>query len=316
MESCTGLPIIYNKRYNISFLGLEKLHPFDTEKYKKIFAYLNKKFDLPKDCVFRPTAVSDQDLLLVHSRAYLDSLRNAAVVAQIGEISLLARLPRFILQSRLLDPLKLAAGGTVLGTDLALKYGWAVNLGGGFHHAKRDEGGGFCFFADIPLAVIKVLEKHPDYKILIVDLDAHQGNGVADLLKDEPRAYIFDIFNKHAYPYDEESQKHIDFKYPISPDIDDASYLALLKQQLPEVIDRVKPDLIIYNAGTDLLRGDKLGYMDISADAIVARDCFVFEQAHKKEIPILMVLSGGYTKKSAGVVGKSIEQIMYDRGLL
>src|SRR5262249_8622416 len=143
-----------------------------------------------------PSIISEQDLLTVHTREYLDSLSLSSTIANIAEIGMLASIPNFILQRYVLNAMKLATGGTVMGAQLALQDGWAINLSGGYHHAKKECGGGFCVYADIPLAISKVLEKHPEYNVMIVDLDAHQGNGHESFFKDEKRVAIFDIYNK------------------------------------------------------------------------------------------------------------------------
>lgn len=197
-----------------------------------------------------------------------------------------------------------------LGAQLALKDGWAINLSGGYHHAKRDSGGGFCVYADIPLAAVKILEQHPDHTIMIVDLDAHQGNGHESCLKDEPRVAIYDIYNKDIYPRDIEARKRINFNHPVYTGIEDDAYLELLSSTLPAALDQVRPNLIIYNAGTDVFEEDQLGLMRISENGIIKRDELVFQYAHERNIPIVMVLSGGYTKKSAGIIGKSVHNIL------
>ena len=111
----------------------------------------------------------------------------SANIALIAEVMMAALLPNGILQKHLLEPIRYATGGTILGCGLAIERGWAINLSGGYHHAKADSGGGFCFFADVPIAVRKMWDDHPDRKVLIVDLDAHQGNGNASIFRDEPR---------------------------------------------------------------------------------------------------------------------------------
>jgi len=191
-----------------------------------------------------------------------------------------------------------------------MQHGWAINLSGGYHHAKAESGGGFCFFADIPLAVYKLFKENPKASIMIVDLDAHQGNGYASIFRDDSRIHIFDVYNEEIYPYDGEAKRYIEFDYPVKSFIEDREYLSLLERELGGAMVKSKPNLIVYNAGTDVLRGDPLGCMSISEDGIIKRDEIVFRNAFKNKIPILMVLSGGYTRKSAGVIGKSIENIL------
>lgn len=311
------LPIVYHPFYDISFPILSSLHPFDGAKYSKVFNSLSKKQGFTLKDVYIPQMVSEQDLQKVHSKAYLDSLQSSQVIARIAEIGLMRFIPQSILDHFMLRPMRLATGGTVLAADLALKYGWSVNLSGGYHHAKAHNGEGFCVYADIPLAIYKVWEKNPNLKVMVIDLDAHQGNGHESILKNDPRVSIFDIYNACLYPQDKEAMQYITYNYPITmyrypyfKRINDADYLNILKQELPRALDEAKPDLIIYNAGTDIYEKDPLGFMGVSKKGIIARDQFVFEQALQRNIPITMVLSGGYTKESAEIIGDSLNNVL------
>ena len=304
------VPIVFHANYDISLCGLEKLHPFDTKKYGKIAQYLRAAFNLSLKNFYQPTKISDSDLNLVHTAAYLESLQDSAVVAKISEVWPLRYLPNFLLQRNLLDSMRYATAGTVLGAELAMQYGWAINLAGGYHHAKKDNGEGFCFFADIPLAIKKLRVVNPDLKVLIVDLDAHQGNGLESILGTDPQTYIFDMYSQNNYPYDVAVYQYIDFNHPLPDWIANEVYLAILKTNLPSAIEAVKPDLIIYNAGTDPFEKDPLGKMKITAQGIMGRDAFVWTQAFAHKIPILMVLSGGYSAESAQIVGTSVKKII------
>jgi histone deacetylase 11 len=309
------LPIVFHPNYDISFFGLEKLHPFDTKKYGKIYKHLTTKLGILEEQFFTPTPVTDADLRLIHNPHYLATLRLSSVVAQIAELPILRWIPNFFIRWRLLKPMRYGTGGTILGTKLALKHNWAINLSGGYHHAKAELGGGFCFYADVPIALQKLWAKNPQLRCFIVDLDAHQGNGYADIFNDDERISIFDMYNKHSYPGDIQATKHVQFLYPMPSGAEDDEYLFLLEQELPQAFDKLieenkKPDLIIYNAGTDIYEHDPLGGLKITADGIIKRDALVFKTAQKYEIPILMLLSGGYSPKSAEIIGKSIENIL------
>ncbi len=304
------LPLVFSLRYDIRVLGIEKLHPFDSEKYGKVHRYLVETVRIDERTFFVPDPVSEEELLTVHTPEYLESLKKSVTVAMIAEVAMAALVPNGILQRHLLLPMKVATGGTILGCRLATSRGWAINLSGGYHHAKADSGGGFCFFADVPIAVRRMWEDQPDRKVLIVDLDAHQGNGNASIFRDEARVTIFDIYNGQIYPGDYEAARHVKYDLPVRMFIRDREYLALLENELPPAIDESSPGLLIYNAGTDVLEGDPLGGMRITAGGIIRRDGIVFRTAIERKIPILMVLSGGYTRMSAGIIGKSIENIL------
>lgn len=304
------LPIVFHDNYDIGFWGIEKLHAFDSKKYGKVKKYLQAKFRLSNNSFHQPDIISDKDLKLVHSNRYLKSLNQSATIANITELALLKWTPNFILQRAILKPMRLATAGTVLGAELALKHGWAINLSGGYHHAKSDSGGGFCIFADIPLAIKKLRINNPNLKVLVIDLDAHQGNGHEAILANDPNSFIFDVYVEHNYPYDMQVRKHIHFNYPVKAFIQDAEYLDLIKAELPKALEKVKPDLIIYNAGTDVFEKDPLGRMSITKEGIKNRDFIVFSEAQKRNMPILMVLSGGYTKESSQIIAESISQIL------
>ncbi|MGK0289409.1 MAG: histone deacetylase 11 [bacterium] len=310
------LPIIYTSHYNISFLGLEKFHPFDSKKYGNVHQSLVEKNYFSTEQCYEPTKITDDELLEIHTPDYLEDLNIPTTIAQITELQFLSMLSNSMLQKHLLTPMRYGTAGTILSVKLATEqYGWSINLSGGYHHAKAHCGGGFCFFADIPLAIQQFLKKNPKARVLVLDLDAHQGNGYAEILADDPRVHIFDIYNKLIYPQDYDSHSAIDYNFPIDPSISEDDYLAILEANLPKAIHEVSPDLIIYNAGTDILKGDFVGGMQISGEGITYRDEFVFRTALKQKIPISMLLSGGYTKQSAFVIRESISNL-FDKHIL
>ncbi|MBD3343989.1 MAG: hypothetical protein GF401_02890 [Chitinivibrionales bacterium] len=142
------LPIIYSPGYNISVLGIENFHPFDTKKYTRIYRRLKKEMKLCSKQFDEPRMVTTKELQLIHSEEYLESLRRSKVVARITGIPALRFLPPFVLRGGMLKPKLRATGGTILGTELAMRYGWAINLSGGYHHAKAEKGEGFCVYAE------------------------------------------------------------------------------------------------------------------------------------------------------------------------
>lgn len=290
------------------FFGLS--HSFDTQKYGKVAKRLQQECGITSFCL--PSEVTNNQLLLVHSKEYLESLNNPLILAQIAELPpyIFTNMSQKTLQKELLHPIKLATGGTILGVTKALENRWAINLSGGYHHADAHCGGGFCYLADIPIAIRAAREKHPNLRVLIIDLDAHQGNGYARILKDDPNTFIYDIYVDKNYPHDIEARSYITYNYPVRVGINDQEYLSLLYNTLPAAIADSKPDLIIYNAGTDVFEKDPLGKMKISKAGIIQRDQFVVGQAYFMAIPILMVLSGGYTKESADIIADSIKNIV------
>jgi histone deacetylase 11 len=305
--------IVYHKNYDISFFGLEKiLHYFDTHKYSKTFNYLTKNNLISKSAIHTPTIITDEQLLAVHKSPYLESLKNSHVIAQVAGVPLFRIMPNFLLRKKILEPMKYATAGTILAAELAMQHGLAFNLSGGYHHAKANQGEGFCFFADIPLAINKLWKNHPELKIVIIDLDAHQGNGNSTILRNDPRVTLIDAYGKYNYPtfHDYLTQFDVQYRIPLEWRTEDAEYLEKVKTAVDQAIVNHKPQLIIYNAGTDILIGDPLGGMSITAQGVIMRDQLVIESAIKNNIPIVMTLSGGYTKQSAEVISKSLENII------
>src|SRR4051812_44711353 len=170
------IPLVYHPRYNITAFGLERLHPFDSRKYRRIHAALMARgLRRPGDFT-RPRPATREELLRVHTPEYLESLRRPNVLAGILEVPIAGRLPGWLLDWRVLRPMRYATGGTIRAGRLALEHGLAINLGGGFHHAAAGRGGGFCVYADIPLAAAILHAEGRAQSVLVVDLDAHQGN--------------------------------------------------------------------------------------------------------------------------------------------
>lgn len=305
--------IVYHKNYDISFFGLEKiLHYFDTHKYSKVFNYLVKNNIISKNAIHTPTIIDDEQLLTIHTQKYLQSLENSQTIAQVTGVPLLRIIPNFLLRKKILEPMKYATAGTVLAAQLAMKHGLAINLSGGYHHAKANCGEGFCFFADIPLAIHKLWKDQPELKVLIIDLDAHQGNGNSTILRKDPRVAFVDAYGKYNYPtfHDYLTQFDVQYRIPLEWKTEDAEYLEKVKIAIDQAIADHKPQLIMYNAGTDILIGDPLGGMSITAQGIIVRDQLVIESAVKNNIPVVMTLSGGYTKQSADVISKSLENVI------
>ncbi|XP_074317320.1 histone deacetylase 2 [Silene latifolia] len=302
----TKVPVIYSSSYDISFLGLEKLHPFDSSKWGRICEFLASEGVLDKKFIVDPQEASEEDLLVVHPQTYLDSLKSSSTVASIVEVPPVAMLPNCTVQKKILHPFRKQVGGSVLAAKLAKERGWAINVGGGFHHCSADKGGGFCVYADISLCIHFAFVRLGISRVMIIDLDAHQGNGHERDFADDRRVYILDMYNSEVYPLDFTARRHIDQKVEVKSGTSTEEYLRKLDDAL-EVAGRMfDPELIVYNAGTDILAGDPLGRLSITPDGIIKRDEKVFAFARDKNIPLLMLTSGGYMKSSAKVIADSI----------
>uniref|UniRef100_A0A803JKH1 Histone deacetylase 11 n=1 Tax=Xenopus tropicalis TaxID=8364 RepID=A0A803JKH1_XENTR len=237
----------------------------------------------------------------------LDFFRWSYVVATITEIPPLFLLPNFLVQRKVLKPLRFQTGGTIMAGKLAMERGWAINVGGGFHHCSGDRGGGFCAYADITLAIKFLFERVEGVsKATIIDLDAHQGNGHERDFMEDKRVYIMDVYNRHIYPGDHSAKRAIRRKVELDWGTEDKEYLNKVETHVRGALNEERPDIIVYNAGTDILDGDPLGGLSISPQGIVKRDEIVFAVARSQRIPILMVTSGGYQKRTARIIADSI----------
>ena len=306
------IPLIYHPRYNITALGLERLHPFDSRKYRRIQdALIARGLRRSRDFV-RPSATSRQELLKVHTPEYLRSLRSSETLARILEVPIIRRLPGWLIDWRILRPMRLATGGTILACRLAMDNGIAINLGGGYHHAADGWGGGFCVYADAPLAAKVLHDEGRVGKVLVVDLDAHQGNGTAAIFQGWPWAVIFDLYERDLFPVRKEPE---DYPLPVSGGLTGAEYLGIVQDALPAALDAVKPHLVIYNAGSDPFVDDPLAGFRLTMNDLAERDLMVVTMARERGIPVAMVLSGGYSSVSWRIHADAIEGILtrFDR---
>ncbi|KAL4452011.1 hypothetical protein ABPG75_007673 [Micractinium tetrahymenae] len=314
------LPVVYNERYNIGFFGLERLHPFDSKKFKRVLALLEGAGVLHRGQLVMAVEAGHDILKEVHTEAYLRQLDSSPLkVAQVTELAPLALLPPFLLRYKVLRPMATMAGGSMLGAALAMERGWAINLGGGMHHACHNNGGGWCPYDDITLALrrLRTASGGAVKRVMVVDLDVHQGNGVGrdKLQAGDQDLYIVDAYNCRAYPWDEEAKQAINQRVELEPGTGDEEYLAGVAGALGSAFAEFSPDLLIYNAGTDVLDGDPLGRLRVSEAGVVERDRLVWAAAAQHRVPVLMLLSGGYTRASTPVIARSIQALFEQFGL-
>jgi acetoin utilization deacetylase AcuC-like enzyme len=185
------------------------------------------------------------------------------------------------------------AGGTVMGAEKALKSGIAMNIAGGTHHAFRAHGEAFCLLNDQAIAAQYLLDKGKAKKILILDLDVHQGNGTAEIFKSNDFIFTCSVHGAKNYPFKKEES---DLDLALEDQTKDEAYLEKIQLLLPDLIDKVKPDFIFYLCGVDILGTDKLGRLDLSLEGCKNRDRLVLQQCHRQGIPVQCSMGGGYSK--------------------
>ena len=287
--------IVYSKHYQINLGGPERMHPFDIRKYSKIYLKLNTEGLLRPEDVFVPESVTRADLLRVHTPAYLTSLKSSKNVAQYLEAPLLAAIPAKLVDAGVLNAFRYSTGGTILAARKALEYGVAVTLGGGFHHAKADLGEGFCVYADMAIA-IRVLQAGGLVKrVLIVDLDVHQGNGSAEIFAGDDSVFTFSMHQGDIYPVPK-AKSDLDVELPAGTG--DEEYLASLAKHLPKVMAAARPEIVFLQAGADTLAGDQLAGLRMSPEGIARRDAMVIDRCAEAGIPVMMCLGGGYSERA------------------
>jgi len=312
--------LVYNPRYNITAFGLERLHPFDSRKYGRAYGLLRAEFGskLKQHVVCPRRPARRRELLTAHSDGYLRDLRRLDVLRKALEVPIPRYLFPFLVHWRVLRPMRWATMGTVVAAREAMQHGLAINLSGGYHHAKHGNGEGFCIYSDIAIAVRRLRAEGllgEESRIAYIDLDAHQGNGVCHQFMDDRRVFIFDMYNSATYPcYDKVAQRRIDCDLPLDTGCTGTRYLDLLRAELPPFLDGIgrtrAPDLAIYNAGTDIFEGDPLGVLRVPAEHVLERDLFAVHELRRRKIPTVMLLSGGYTKDSYKLVARSVGELL------
>jgi len=289
--------VLYSDGYRLAAVPglslLTNLHPFDINKYERIAKQLVDHGHIKREDFIDPGPLNEDDLRLVHSPSHLRRLTESGHIARALEIDQLAFVPPPILELGLLQPMRRVTAGTVAAVRLALERGIAINLGGGYHHAQPELAHGFCLYADVPIAILKATRAGILKSVLIVDLDAHHGDGNAEALRHCSEVKILDFYGADLFPM---TVGPIWRGVPFERGSRGAEYLATLRRELPAALNALSPELVVYIAGVDGYERDPLtaGYFQLTREQILERDRFVFEKVRSASIPIVMVLAGGY----------------------
>lgn len=268
-------------------------HRFPMIKYELIHEQLLYEGTCTDENFFAPTPVNPEWVLGVHDKQYFEDLLNLRIEAR------MERRIGFPISEMLVKRELIITQGTIDCCKFAFESGIAMNIAGGTHHAYADMGEGFCLLNDVAVASYYLLANKLVDKILVVDLDVHQGNGTALIFENEPRVYTFSMHGKENYPLKKE-KSDLDIELPTY--CEDKEYLNLLYNTLPRLIEEVKPQFIFYISGVDILASDKLGKLRVSMEGCKQRDAFVFEQVIKSKIPIVVSMGGGYSPRIADIV--------------
>ena len=268
-------------------------HRFPMVKYELIPQQLLHEGLVEKENFFSPTLAKDYWIEKAHDKEYISKLKHLSLSK--SEI----RKTGFPLSKELVNREYIITQGTLDCVDFAIKYGASANIAGGTHHAFRDRGEGVCLFNDTAIGSYYAIEKHQKQSILIIDLDVHQGNGTASILKDNDKVFTFSMHGEKNYPFHKE-KSNLDI--PVKDGITGKEYLKKLKENLDFLSDELSPDIIFYISGVDILDTDKLGRLAVKREDCKKRDEMVFEFSKKCEAPIITVMGGGYSEKIYDIV--------------
>lgn len=268
-------------------------HRFPMQKYRLIPERLVQEGTLSEDNFFAPSKVSEQEILTTHTAEYWDKLKTQTLSRKE------ARAIGFEMTPELVERGRYIAHATYECALYAKQYGVSLNVAGGTHHSFADHGEGFCVFNDVCIASNLLLSRGEANRILIVDLDVHQGNGNASIMANEPRVFVFSMHGEKNYPF---RKPPSDLDIDLPNETDDETYLNILKHTLPRLIAEHNPDLIFYQSAVDVLATDKLGKLSLTLEGCKQRDEFVLSQAKAHNIPIAIVMGGGYSEAVEQVV--------------
>ncbi|MCU0358277.1 MAG: histone deacetylase [Cyclobacteriaceae bacterium] len=267
-------------------LPLPPNHRFPMSKYEVLPQQLLYEGTLTTSNFFAPNPVDEVLISLAHEQAYWHKLKTLSLSPQ--EI----RRTGFPLTEALVNRELLIMQGTVECARQALENGVAMNIAGGTHHAFTNRGEGFCLLNDIAIAAHYLLHHDLVKRILVVDLDVHQGNGTAQIFRDDDRVFTFSMHGANNYPLIKESS---DLDIGLPDRTDDNFYLKTLDINLKNLIDQVEPEFIFFQSGVDILATDKLGKLAVTREGCKQRDRIVLETARRNRIPLVASMGGGYS---------------------
>lgn len=262
-------------------------HRFPMAKYDKLPELLLREGTLSPSNLFSPSPASPDVITLTHDPEYLQRLEHQELDRKEQ------RKTGFPLSPQLVQREKIISQGTIDCCAYAMEHGAAMNVAGGTHHAYYAHGEGFCLLNDIVVSSNALLKAGKISKVLVVDLDVHQGNGTAHLTNQDDRIFTFSMHGANNYPMHKETS---DLDIPLPDGTDDAFYLNTLKRELPALLNREMPDLIHFQSGVDVLASDKLGRLGLSLEGCKERDRFVLSECKRHDIPVVCTMGGGYSE--------------------
>lgn len=276
------LPLVYHSDYSVP---LPSTHRFPMAKFKKLHDLLLRDRVVHPDQFHAPDRPAPEIIAQIHCpeyiAAYCDGTLDAKAQRRIG----LPWTPELAARTCI------AVGGTILTAQLALQHGLACNTAGGTHHAFPTYGSGFCIFNDLAIAARTLINQGLVQKILIVDLDVHQGDGTAYIFQDDPTVFTFSMHCGVNFPG---TKQQSDLDVALAEGMEDAEYLQTLDRYLPDLLSQVKPDLVLYDAGVDPHLADRLGKLALTDSGLYRREMQVLSTCLSAGYPVACVIGGGY----------------------
>ncbi|MGB2312275.1 MAG: histone deacetylase [Flavobacteriaceae bacterium] len=278
------IPVAFDPIY---VLPLPENHRFPMEKYDLLPKQLMHEGTCDPEDFFSPQALDEEVVKVIHQKEYVDRLKHLNLdrseVRKIG----------FPISQQLVEREFIIAGGTVEGAMKSLESGLSFNIAGGTHHAYSTHGEAFCMLNDQAIAGRYLLDHQHAKKVLIIDLDVHQGNGTAEIFKKEDRVFTFSMHGQKNYPFRKEQS---DWDIALEDKTGDDIYLNVLNDALPRLFERVDPDFVFYLSGVDVVATDRLGRLGLSLEGCKKRDEQVLKFCHKRSVPVQCSMGGGYSK--------------------
>lgn len=268
-------------------------HRFPMEKYTLLPEQLLHEGTIEQENIFAPRMLTEEEILSTHTKEYWEKLKTLQLTRQEE------RRSGFPLSKQLVEREVTINAGTIQAAEYALKYGVAMNIAGGTHHAYTNRAEGFCFLNDIAIAANYLLNTNQAKQILVVDLDVHQGNGTAEIFQNESRVFTFSMHGAKNYPMHKEKS---DLDVDLPDGTDDSTYLNLLDTHLNKLLESVNPDFLFFQSGVDVLATDKLGRLGLTMEGCKQRDRLVLQSAYANKIPLVASMGGGYSEKIKDII--------------
>jgi acetoin utilization deacetylase AcuC-like enzyme len=300
MKISLPFKIVYHERYDLN-LGP---HVFPSQKFRLIYEMLLREGIATKEEFLRPERANDEDILRVHTAEWVRKLKTGTLTA--SDVMLL-EVPY---SPELVEAVWLAAGGSILAGQSALRDGFGSNLSGGFHHAYPGHGEGFCAIHDVAVAIRKLQADGAAKKAMVVDTDVHHGNGTAAIFSEDETVFTISIHQENNYPA-HKPPSNIDLN--MVDRVDDDEYLDALIPTVQKALDEFQPDILFYVGGADPYCEDQLGGLSLTKEGLKERDRKVFEEARKRRIPVATTLAGGYARRVEDTVGIHVSTILAAR---